>query len=192
MKETCYLQEISCVYNMRFRSFGTTGTTTSILGYGAMALSLEAKPNDEALQIVGEVLTQGITFFDTANTYCQSPNELNHNEKLLACALQIFPCDRDNIIVATKGGTVRTERGWEINGSPDFLYRSICDSYAALGGSRPIPLWQHHWPDPRHSITDMMQAAARAVEEKLVRFVGVGPEDEKVGAPTQMGIFQRD
>ncbi len=159
---------------MRLRSFGKTDTRTSILGYGAMALSLEGKPEEEALEIIEKVLARGVTFFDTADTYCRSPAELHHNERLLARAFsKAALLNHDSIIVATKGGTVRTKRGWEVEGAPDFLYRSICESFEALGGNRPIGLWQHHWPDPRHSVTAMMKPAARAVNEKLVRFVGV-------------------
>ena len=158
---------------MLTRFFGKTGIKAGVLGYGAMALSLEERSEPESMEILGKALDSGVTFFDTADTYCRGPSSLHHNERLLARMLESLPKDGPYIFLATKGGTVRTERGWEVDGAPDFLYRGICESFEALGGKRPISLWQHHWPDPRHSITAMLEPVARAVNEKLVRFVGV-------------------
>lgn len=153
---------------------GKTGADVSILGYGAMALSIPGKPEDESLRVIQEVIDAGVTFFDTADTYCRDPDELHHNERLLAKALNHEQKADNPIVIATKGGTVRTPRGWEVDGHPDFLYRAIRQSYEALGGQDPIPLWQHHWPDPRYSIRDMMGAVKRAVGDGLVKWVGVG------------------
>jgi pyridoxine 4-dehydrogenase len=143
-----------------------------------MALSLAGRPpEDESLRILQHVLDQGIRFIDTADTYGLGPRDLHHNERLVARAIAhaaaCGPPREPAVIVATKGGTLRTEQGWQIDGSPDRLYRAICASHEALGGERPIPLWQHHWPDPRYSIRAMLEPVRRAVDEGLVRYVGV-------------------
>jgi len=158
---------------MRTRPFGKTGIDVSVLGCGSMALSLPGRPPEErALQILRRLLLEGVSLLDTADTYGLGPDDLHHNERLLARAVS----ERAGmpVVVATKGGTVRTESAWQIDGNPDRLYRAICGSYEALGGEAPIPLWQHHWPDPRYSIRAMLQPVRRAVDEGLVRFVGVG------------------
>ncbi len=158
---------------MRTRPFGKTGIDVSVLGCGAMALSLSGRPSEEqSLKILQRVLQEGVSLIDTADTYGLGPQDLHHNERLVARA--VAGEARMPVVVATKGGMVRTEMGWQIDGTPDRIYRAICGSYEALGGENPIPLWQHHWPDPRYSIRAMLQPVRRAVDEGLVRFVGVG------------------
>jgi aryl-alcohol dehydrogenase-like predicted oxidoreductase len=43
----------------------------------------------------------------------------------------------------------------------------------ALGGEKPIDLWQHHSPDPNVPVEESLKAAKEAVDDGLVRFVGV-------------------
>lgn len=157
---------------MLTRPFGGSAGKVSAVGFGAMALSLRGRPSeDAAVALLHQVLDLGVTFIDTADTYCLGPGELHHNERLIAKAL----AGRQNgVVVATKGGTVRTTTGWEIDGHPDRLYRSVCDSHAALGGDKPIALWQHHWPDPRYTIEEMLRPIRRAQAAGLVQHVGVG------------------
>lgn len=159
---------------MRKRPFGKTGVEVSVVGYGAMPLSVEDRPSEaEALSILQQVVARGVSFIDTADTYGLGPSDLHHNERLLAKMLSSTKDDAARILIATKGGTVRRQPGWEIDGSPTRLYRVIRESFEALGGEQPIFLWQHHWPDPRYSIKAMMEPVLRAVNEKLIRFVGV-------------------
>jgi aryl-alcohol dehydrogenase-like predicted oxidoreductase len=137
-----------------------------------MALSLAGRPSAaDAARLVEAVLDRGFSFLDTADTYCLGPDDLHHNERLIARAMAAPRAGP--ILVATKGGTRRTTDGWQVDGTPERLYQRICESHDALGGRASIPLWQLHWPDPRHSIAAMMQPVHRAVEEGLVRFVGV-------------------
>ncbi len=159
---------------MRTRPLAKTGIDISSIGFGAMPLSRRGGPSeDESMGILRRLAREGVTFLDTADTYCPSPDELHHNERLLSRAASAWRERRQEAIFATKGGTLVTDQGWQVNGSPDHLYRSICGSYEALGGDSPIPLWQLHWPDPRFTIAAMMRPVLRAVEERLVQFVGV-------------------
>jgi aryl-alcohol dehydrogenase-like predicted oxidoreductase len=160
------------VYFMRMRRFGKTERTVSVVGFGAMSLSL-APPltEDAAVALLHQVTDLGVTFIDVADTYCPSPAEAHHNERLVAKALA---GSRQNVMIATKGGTVRTAKGWEIDGNPERLYQAICESYKALGAAEPIALWQHHWPDPRYQIVEMLRPVRRALDERLVEHVGVG------------------
>lgn len=157
---------------MRTRTLGTTGRTVSVIGFGAMPLSMTPSlSEEEALRICRQTLDWGVTLFDTADTYGQGSNHLHQNERLLARA---FADRRSEVVIATKGGCVRTPNGWTIDGHPDRLYQAVCQSYEALGGREPIPLWQHHWPDPRYSIREMLLPIRRAQEEGLISHVGVG------------------
>src|SRR5437660_876428 len=104
---------------MRTRQFGKTGVEVGTLGYGPQWLSLPGRPPEaEALDLIDRVLAAGVTFLDTADTYCTGPADLHHNERLIARALARDPERAARVIVATKGSTVRTEGGWEIDGSP--------------------------------------------------------------------------
>jgi len=159
---------------MRTRPFGKTGIEVGVIGYGAMPLSVEGRPpEDQALDILRQVAARGVSFIDTADTYGLDPSDLHHNERLLAKMFGRAKTEGPPVYIATKGGTIRKQPGWEIDGSPDRLYRVICESFEALGGDQPIFLWQHHWPDPRYSIKTMMEPVRRAVQEKLIQFVGV-------------------
>src|SRR5688572_23003210 len=125
---------------MRTRSLGNTSVQISVVGFGAMALSLRNRPSDdESVRIVEQVLAAGVNLVDTADTYCLGPSDVHHNEQIVSRGIADYPSP---VVVATKGGTRRTDHGWQVDGAPDRLYRSICDSYESLGGRHPIPLWQ--------------------------------------------------
>ncbi len=158
---------------MRERLLGNTETRVSIVGYGAMALSLERVPEAEAIDTLHRVFDLGVTFIDTAYSYCDDERDQHHNEKLIARALSSWTGDASRIVVATKGGAIRVNGRWLRKGAPEHLYDVIRASHEALGGREPIALWQHHWPDPRVPIRDSMAAARRAVDEGLVRHVGI-------------------
>ena len=156
---------------VRTRSFGWTDLPVSVIGYGPMALSLHGRPDTrDAVEMLESVIAAGVTFLDTADTYCLGPDELHHNEQLIRQVLQRHP----QVMVGTKGGTLRTATGWQLDGHPERLYQAIVESHAALGGREPIFLWQHHWPDPRWTIAQMLHPVQRALDEKLIRYVGVG------------------
>ncbi len=159
---------------MLIRSLGDSGPTVSVIGYGAMPLSLDVGISEgEATKTLRSVLATGVSFIDTADTYCRTPSQLHHNERLVAGVVREMGLAARDICIATKGGTVRIEKGWELDGSPERIRHAIVESHAALGGRDPIPLWQHHWPDPRYSVTSVMAVVKRAVQENLIRHVGV-------------------
>ncbi|MBN1268220.1 MAG: aldo/keto reductase [Kiritimatiellae bacterium] len=158
---------------MEQRRLSHSGLEVSVVGFGAMAFSVERAPEADAFRVLHRVLDLGVTLIDTADTYGRGEEDLHHNERLVARALAAYRGDASRVCVATKGGTVRREGKWYINGAPERLYRAIRESHEALGGRSPIPLWQHHWPDPRYPVRDSMRAVRRAVEEGLVRCVGV-------------------
>jgi aryl-alcohol dehydrogenase-like predicted oxidoreductase len=158
---------------MRYRKLGYTSTPVSVVGYGAMALSLERVPESEAINILHKIFDLGVTLIDTAYSYCADERDQHHNERLVARARDSWSGDASRLIIATKGGAIRVRGRWMRNGSPEHLYNVIRGSYTALGGREPIALWQHHWPDPRYPIRESMKAVRRAVEEGLIRHVGV-------------------
>lgn len=159
---------------MQQKNFGKTGVFVSAIGYGAMPLSLDGRPNEEdARKLLHFVFDLGITLIDTADSYCIDESEKHFNEKTICEALQSYPKPTEHIRIATKGGIIRPNGRWDPNGDPDYLYKTITESYQALGGSEPIFLWQHHVPDENFPVSASLSAAKRAQEEGLVSHIGV-------------------
>ena len=85
------------------------------IGFGGMPLSEQGRPPEaEAIRVIHTVLDAGVTFIDTSNVYGSYDTEIGHNERLIAKALTQWSGNRDDIVVATKGGRTRTNRGWTV------------------------------------------------------------------------------
>ena len=159
---------------METKQLGNTGVTISAIGLGGMPMSLSNRPSEEqAIAVIHRALALGVTLIDTADSYCQDESDKHHNEKLIAKALQQYTGDTSQIIVATKGGLMRPNGSWTRNGDPEHLRETIRTSFKALGGNKPIDLWQYHAPDPNYTIKAALTPAKEAVEEGIIRFVGV-------------------
>ncbi len=156
------------------KTLGNTGVQVSAIGLGAMPMSLSNRPTEErAIATIHRALDLGVTLIDTADSYCLDESDKHHNERLIHKALQQYAGDTSQIVVATKGGLMRPNGAWTRNGNPDHLRQTIRDSFVALGGEKPIDLWQYHAPDPEYTIEAALTPAKEAVEEGIVRFVGV-------------------
>ena len=159
---------------MQTTQLANTGITVSAIGLGAMPMSVYERPDEsQSIEVIHRALDLGITFIDTADSYCKDESDKHHNERLIGKALQTYSGDTSNIVVATKGGLMRPNQSWTRNGNPEHLRSAIRVSYEALGGNKPIDIWQYHSPDPDYSIEESLKAAREAVDAGLVRFVGV-------------------
>ena len=156
------------------RPLGKTGILVGAIGLGGMPLSLEGRPTEEqAIAVIHRALDLGVTLIDTADAYCIDEKDKHHNERLIAKALALYGKDTSPIIVATKGGLLRPQGHWITQGDPKHIRKTIRESHQALGGEKPIPLWQLHAPDPKFPIEETMQPVREAVDEGLIRFVGL-------------------
>ena len=159
---------------METKALGQTGVQVSAIGLGGMPMSLSNRPPEEqAIATIHYALDLGVNFIDTADAYCLDESDKHHNERLIHKAIREYSGDTSSVVVATKGGLMRPNGSWTRNGSPDHLRQTIRESFEALGGKKPIDLWQYHSPDPEYSIEDSLAAAKEAVEQGLIRFVGV-------------------
>jgi pyridoxine 4-dehydrogenase len=159
---------------METKQLGDTGVSISAIGLGGMPLSLSGRPSEsQAIEVIHRAIDLGVTLIDTADSYCQDESDKHHNERLIHKALQRYAGDTSNVIVATKGGLMRPNGNWTRNGNPNHLRETIRISFEALGGSKPIDVWQYHAPDPNYTIEEALQPAKEAIEEGLIRFVGV-------------------
>ncbi|HKU63121.1 MAG TPA: aldo/keto reductase [Gemmatimonadales bacterium] len=154
------------------RPLGPGAGTVPAVGYGGMHLSIQDRPPEpDALRVLAAVLDRDVTLIDTADAYCLDEGEAGHNERLIARALAGHPA-RERVIVATKGGVVRTGGRWDTDGRPEHL-RAACDrSLRALGVER-ITLYQLHAPDPAVPFEESVGALAELRDAGKIRWVGL-------------------
>ena len=137
-----------------------------------MHLSISGRPSEEeSIAVLHHVLDEGVTFLDTADAYCIDESDKHHNERLIRRALDAYDGDAEDVVVATKGGLMRTDGRWPRNGDPEHLRRTIRESVDVLGA--PLDVWQHHAPDEEVPVEESLQAAKEAVDDGLIRYVGV-------------------
>jgi pyridoxine 4-dehydrogenase len=166
---------------MQFKTLSSTGIRISAIGLGAMPLSLKNRPTEEqAIAVIHRTLDLGVNFIDTADSYCLDETDKHHNERLIAKALASYTGNFgghlrsiDEVVVATKGGLIRPNGDWSVDNTPSRLRVTIRQSYDALGGERPIKLWQLHATDPKHSIEATFVPIKEAVHAGLIQHVGV-------------------
>lgn len=159
---------------MKNKRLGNTNFNISAIGLGGMPLSLASRPTEaQSIAVIHHALDLGVTLIDTADSYCQDQSDKHHNEELIAKALQQYTGDIRPITIATKGGLMRPQGSWTRNGNPHHLRKTIRESFEALGGQKPIDLWQYHAPDPSYTIEAALAPAKEAVEAGIIRFVGV-------------------
>ncbi|NLV08549.1 oxidoreductase [Halomicrobium mukohataei] len=144
--------------------------TVNRLGYGAMRLTGEdivGPPADEdaARDVLEHADEIGVDFVDTADSYGPGVSE-----RLIGEALNV---DRDDLVVATKGGLLRnTDGDWLPHGDPDYLRNAVLCSRDRLGTDR-IDLYQLHRPDPDVAFEESVAALAECKDEGLIDHVGL-------------------
>lgn len=155
------------------RQLGLDAPQVSAVGYGGMHLSIQDRPSEEqGVRVIHAALAAGVTLIDTADVYCLDDSELGHNERLIAQALRSFRQNRDQVIVATKGGMRRPGGRWEMAGRPEQL-RAACDrSLKALGVDR-IDLYQLHTPDRSVPLAESVGALTGLQQQGKVRWIGL-------------------
>jgi aryl-alcohol dehydrogenase-like predicted oxidoreductase len=144
--------------------------TVNRLGYGAMRITGtgvwgDPPDRDEAKAVLRRALELGVNFIDTADSYGPEVSET-----LIAEALHPYP---DDLVIATKGGLVRTgPNQWPINGRPEHLREACEGSLRRLKIDR-IPLYQFHRPDPNVPIEDSIGTLVAMKDEGKIRHIGV-------------------
>jgi aryl-alcohol dehydrogenase-like predicted oxidoreductase len=155
------------------RKLGLDAPSVSAVGYGGMHLSIKDRPPaEQGIRVIHAALDAGVTLIDTADVYCLDETEIGHNERLIARALSSWAGDRDQVILATKGGVRRPGGRWELDGRPEHLRAACEQSLAALEMER-IDLYQLHAPDPAVPFAESLGALADLQREGKVRWVGL-------------------
>jgi pyridoxine 4-dehydrogenase len=143
--------------------------TINRLGFGAMRLTGpgiwgEPENPEECLRVLRRLPELGVNFIDTADAYGPHVSEM-----LIRQALYPY----DGLVIATKGGLVRTGPDqWIPVGRPEYLRESVLMSMRRLGVDR-IDLWQLHRIDPKVPRDEQFDAIRGFIKEGLVRYVGL-------------------
>jgi aryl-alcohol dehydrogenase-like predicted oxidoreductase len=158
---------------MRTIPLGPAAPAVSAIGYGGMHLSLTDRPAEsEGIRVIHAALDAGMTVVDTADAYCLDAAEIGHNERLIARALREWSGPLEQVVVATKGGIVRTDGRWDQDGRPAHL-RAACDASLKALGVEQISLYQLHAPDPAVPFEESVGALAELRRAGKVRWVGL-------------------
>ncbi|MGF1675255.1 MAG: aldo/keto reductase [Rivularia sp. (in: cyanobacteria)] len=153
---------------MQMRKLGNQGLMVSEMGLGCMGMSefYGSTDEQEAIATIHHAIDLGINFLDTADMYGPFTNE-----QLVGKAI----CDRrDQVIVATKFGNVRTSDGQflGVSGKPDYV-RSACDASLQRLRLDTIDLYYQHRVDPTIPIEETIGAMAELVKQGKVRYLGM-------------------
>ena len=146
---------------MESRPVGNSGLTVSALGLGTNNFGMRIE-TDEAEAVVRQALDEGITHFDTAESYGGG-----RSEEMLGAALGKR---RDEAVIATKFGSPGTPSAGA-RGSRANVIRACEGSLRRLGTDH-IDLYYLHRPDRHTPIEETLDAMNDLVHQGKVRYIG--------------------
>lgn len=148
---------------MRYNPLGDSGLMVSVVGVGCNAFGARID-EDQTKAVVDAAIEQGITLFDTADSYGDGASE-----ELLGRALGTR---RESVLVATKFGMGDHDaEHFGAHGSRRYVRRAVEASLRRLGTDY-IDLYQLHRPDPITPIDETLDAMSDLVTEGKVRYLG--------------------
>ncbi|MFD5078683.1 aldo/keto reductase [Streptomyces sp. NPDC058371] len=159
-------------------------TTVRRLGYGTAQLTGPGYwgPRGDArdaVAVLRRAVERGVTLIDTADNYGPSIAE-----ELVAEALHPYA---EGLVVATKGGVVRTsDRAWHIAGRPEQL-RAMCEASLRRLRLDTIGLYQLHRLDPEVPMAEQLGALGELRDEGKIRHIGLDTVDaEQLAAALEL------
>ncbi len=150
---------------MKQRNVGHSGLKVSQLGLGTMTWGLETDADDAAAQLIA-FREAGGTLVDTAVSY-----GFGRSEEILGQLLaDVVP--RDEVVIATKAGVIRTETERIVNVARGELLHRLDQSLTRLGTDY-VDLWYVHYVDDSVPFDETLSALDTAVATGKARYAGV-------------------
>jgi aryl-alcohol dehydrogenase-like predicted oxidoreductase len=153
---------------MQTRTLGTSGLTTSAIGFGCMGISFglgPAIPREAGIGIIRAAIDNGVTFFDTAEAYGPFANEEIVGEALGPV--------RDQVVIATKFGfTFDNGKQAGLDSRPAHI-RDVAEASLRRLKTDRIDLLYQHRVDPNVPIEDVAGAVKDLIGEGKVRHFGL-------------------
>ena len=160
------------------------------LGMGTMALAIEGRPSnrDQAIETIHAALDAGVRYLDTAWSYylpsapgTGEPEDMGYGEYLVRDALHSWHGPKDQVLVATKTGWLRTldgngNYGWQADARPETMIANAKESARRLGVDT-LDLLYSHCNDPQVPYEDQMGALKQLVDEGVAKAVGISRID---------------
>lgn len=119
---------------------------------------------EELIDAVHVALDQGITMFDTADTY-----GLGQSEKTLGKALG---ARRKNVVIADKFGVRVGKQGTVYDNSPEYIKEALEASLTRLGTDY-IDLYQVHYRDSKTPLEDVIDTLEKLKQSGKIRYYGL-------------------
>jgi aryl-alcohol dehydrogenase-like predicted oxidoreductase len=158
---------------MKTKRLGASDLEVPVIGLGCMVLPGFYRPGSEeqAIATLHRAADIGVNFLDSSDLY-----GAGENEKLIGRAVA---GRRDDYIVATKFGNVRTVEGKPgIDGRPEYVQQA-CEASLKRLSIEVIDLYYQHRVDTTVPIEDTVGAMARLVEQGKVRYLGLSEAAEE-------------
>lgn len=186
------------------------GFETPRLGMGTMALAIEGRPTDraEAIDTIHAALDEGVRYLDTAWSYylpsrpgTGEPEDLGYGEQLVYDALRTWDGPRDEVLVATKTGWLRTlsapvavetvaENSTDSDVDSDQNRAVIADRTGAVSGNA---FGEYGWQADARPETIILQAKESALRLGVdtLSLLYSHCNDPQVPYDEQMGAFRQ-
>jgi aryl-alcohol dehydrogenase-like predicted oxidoreductase len=151
---------------MDTRPLGGSGLQVSVIGLGCNNFGRRTDLA-QTRAVVDEALAQGVTFFDTANTYGRGLSEEYLGEVLQG--------RRDEVVLATKFGMDMGD-GKGPRGSRDYIRQAVEASLRRLR-TDVIDVYWYHQPDGQTPIAETLETLDELVRAGSVRSIGASNFD---------------
>ncbi len=148
---------------LQARSLGVLGPEVSVIGLGCNNFGRRVDL-EGTRAVVDAALEEGITFFDTSNTY-GDPH--GRSEEFLGEVLQ---GRRDRVVLATKFGMDMGD-GLGPRGSRDYILQAVEASLRRLR-TDVIDYYWYHQPDGVTPIAETLETLDGLVQAGIVRWIG--------------------
>ena len=156
---------------MKLRKLGRSGPQVSAMGLGCMGFSefytSSAATDAEAIGVIHNALSLGLSFLDTADMYGPYTNEILVGKAITG--------KRDQVYLATKFGIQRdpaNPRMRGISGKPDYV-RASCEASLQRLNVERIDLYYQHRVDRSTPIEETVGAMAELVKAGKIGGIGL-------------------